>query len=395
VIGVAGGSLVRVRKGRRYGVGPRSAHIGGFPYACYLPAARFDGAVAELVAPRPDDPADHVVIRLADGGQAAITNTCAAIALGVVEPGDHAATGADADAAIAAFAAAGRLVGLDSRTLAERVLRTSAEAVGALALGVAAEFDLARPTIVAVGGGAGGLGRHVASVLGLECVVPELAEVISAVGDALSLVRVERERSVPKGGPADQIVDGAELAASAEAGCIDAGADPASIDIRVELDPDGTTLRAIATGMVGLESGALPGRAPIDASQAAALIAAAGVGAGGAEPVGRYWVASDAGGGGDLVTTVVLDRVGDAVATGTGGLVWIDAVDAAGRADQAAAAVSLVARCTRKRGPVVVAPVAWLVQGNRAQQVPPDLLGAACEDLPTDLGPAAAVVLQG
>ncbi len=53
VVGVAGGSLLRARKGRFYGVGPRSAHIAGLPYACYLPADRFVGARAELIAPRP------------------------------------------------------------------------------------------------------------------------------------------------------------------------------------------------------------------------------------------------------------------------------------------------------------------------------------------------------
>ena len=49
---------------------------------------------------------------------------------------------------------------------------------------------------MAVGGGAGGLGRDVAATLGLECVVPPDAEVISSIGDALSLVRAERERTV-------------------------------------------------------------------------------------------------------------------------------------------------------------------------------------------------------
>ena len=389
VVGVAGGSMLRARKGRLYGVGPRSAHIAGLPYACYLTADRLVGATAELIAPRPDDPADYLVLRLLDGSAAALTNTCAAVALGVTEPTDHAALDAHADAAAAAFAVAGRLVGLDGPTLAERMLRTSAEAVGALAMKVAADFDLAAPTVVAVGGGAGGLGRFTASVLGLECVVPELAEVISAVGDALSLVRVERERSVPAG----QVVDGSDLARSAEEGCIDAGADPASVDVRVELDEDGLTLRAIATGMVGLEAGALPGRAPVTEAEVAVILQAQPVGS--AWSIGRYWVASGDATTGALAAQVVLDRFGDAVASGSGGLQRIDAADADGRRDQIADAVALVARCTRKRGPVTIDPVAWLVQGNRSVQVLPDRLGAACEDLSPDLGPAVAVVLQG
>jgi N-methylhydantoinase A/oxoprolinase/acetone carboxylase beta subunit len=395
VIGVAGGSMLRARKGRLYGVGPRSAHIAGLPYCCYLPPERLAGARAEVVAPRPDDPADYVVLRLADGSAAALTNTCAAVALGVTQPGDHAALEAHPDSAVAGFAAAGRLLGLDGALLARRMLDTSAEAVGTLALAVAREFDLEAPTIVAVGGGAGGLGRHTAAVLGLTCIVPELAEVISAVGDALSLVRVERERSVPAG----QVVDGAELAAAAEQGCIDAGADPATVDVRVELDPDGVTLRAIATGMVGLHAGALPGRTPIDAAEADRVVVSLGAEAGTVRAIGRFWLASGPGavarGDSDLAPQVVLDRFGDAVARGTGLTQVIDAVDGDARADQCAAAVALVARGTRTKGPVTIDPTAWVVQANRALQVPPDQLAAACRDLRTDLGPAVVVVLQG
>ena len=259
VIGVAGGSMLRARKGRLYGVGPRSAHIAGLPYSCYLTEADLRGARAEVFAPRPEDPPDYVVLRLAGGGAAAITNTCAAVALGIVEPHDHAAAGADPAAARRALVAAGELLRLDADEVGWRMLQASAEAVGALALAVAAEYGLESPTLVAVGGGAGGLGRFAARRMGLECHVPPLAEVISAVGDALSLVRSERERSIT----GTTTVNSEAIAREAEEACLAAGADPSSIDVRVELDDDRTTVRAVATGMVGLTSGALPGRSPL------------------------------------------------------------------------------------------------------------------------------------
>lgn len=381
VIGVAGGSLLRARKGRLYGVGPRSAHIAGLPYACYLRPDDLVGARAELFAPRPDDPADYVALRLHDGRSAALTNTCAAVALGVVQPGDHAALDASAEAARTGFAAAGEMLRLDGDELARLMLRTSAEAVGALAMAVAAEYDLERPTIVAVGGGAGGLGRYAAQVVGLDLHLPGLAEVISAVGDALSLVRAERERSVTDDGHVARTA----LAAEAEAACVAAGADPASVDVRVELDDDGTTLRAVATGMVGLEAGALPGRAPLDAAAAQAVMAE--MGASPPRPVGAFWVsAADPH---SLARTVLLDRIGDPIASGTGGAV----VPADRTSGDAVAA--LVARATRRRGPVVVEPLVWVLQGNRATQVPADDAGRACEDLDPDRGPAAVVVVQG
>jgi hypothetical protein len=306
------------------------------------------------------------------------------VALGVVHDGDHAAVGADRVAAETGFQIAGAALGLSGDELARRMLATAAEAVGALAMEVAGEYGLKKPTIVAVGGGAGGLGRFAAEQLGIPVHVPELAEVISAVGDALSLVRVERERSITAPTAADQ----AALARDAEDAAIAAGADAASVDVRVELDDERSALRAIATGMVGLESGALPGRPPIDAERATRL--AAEHGAPVPIAVGRFWVAS---GPEDLPVdrrpTLVLDRFGDPVAFGSGGvLVLTGAASAPG-------AASLVEQSTRRRGPITTLPTTWLVQGNRATQVPPSELAASVTDTDLTQGDAVAVVLCG
>ncbi len=115
---------------------------------------------------------------------------------------------------------------------------------------------------MAVGGGAGGLGRHVAAMLGLECVVPPDAEVISSIGDALSARARRGERSVVDPTAAD--VDA--LVAEVEIEAISAGAGPASLEVRVEYVGDRKALRAVATGSIGLEAGAVPGRLPADAA---------------------------------------------------------------------------------------------------------------------------------
>ena len=78
VIGVAGGSMLRARKGRLYGVGPRSAHIAGPALRLLPPADRFAGAARRARRPPARTTrADYVVLRLADGTPAALTNTCA------------------------------------------------------------------------------------------------------------------------------------------------------------------------------------------------------------------------------------------------------------------------------------------------------------------------------
>ena len=90
VVGVAGGSMLRVRKGQVYGVGPRSAHIAGLPYSCFAAAGELADGRVEVIAPRPGDPADYLVVVAAEGARWALTNTCAANALGLVEPRDYA-----------------------------------------------------------------------------------------------------------------------------------------------------------------------------------------------------------------------------------------------------------------------------------------------------------------
>ena len=101
VLGVAGGSMLRARRNRVYGVGPRSAHIAGLPYACFLAGGRLRRRDHGARRAPPGDPADYLVVRLADGRAVALTNTCAANALGIVEPDDYAA--GDRAAALAAF----------------------------------------------------------------------------------------------------------------------------------------------------------------------------------------------------------------------------------------------------------------------------------------------------
>src|SRR4029079_16085059 len=98
---------------------------------------------------------------------------------------------------------------------------------------------LDRPSLGAVGGGAGALGRAVAGAMGLEVVVPAHAEVSSAVGDALSLIRAERERTFAQ--PSSEAA--AVLVAEVEAEAIAAGANAASLDVRVEHITDRSAIR--------------------------------------------------------------------------------------------------------------------------------------------------------
>jgi N-methylhydantoinase A len=383
VIGVAGGSMLRVRRRRVYGVGPRSAHIAGLAYAAYAPPGTFDeGAVAIAFAPAPGDPEDYLAVETPAGARWALTNTCAAVALGIVEPGDYAHVAPDE--ALAAFAAAGRYLRLDGREVARRMLEASGTAVCELVAAVAGELGIGpRPPLVAVGGGAGGLGRWVAGMLRTSVTVPVGAEVISSIGDALSLIRAERERTVDATDAG--LIDA--LVAEVEAEAVAAGAAPVSIEVRVDEQPDKGTVRAVATGAVALATGALPGREPVDEVTARDRLD----GIGGAPcPVGAFWVAAEENADARRGRVVAIDRWGDTVVDLTGELLLDPAEDEIGAA---------VERNVRHRGPVTVEPTVWVLHGHRVDEIDSGARARTAAELAgralarTGRPPAAAVIV--
>jgi hypothetical protein len=374
--------MLRARRGRLHGVGPRSAHVAGLPYSCYLDPGEFTAATAELIAPREGDPLEYVVARLADGRRVAITNTCAAVAVGIVQPRDHAAQGASRDAALAALDAAGRLLKLEGSEVARRMLVASAQTIGKLVADVCKDYSLESPRLVAVGGGAGGVARFVAAEMGFECDIPDNAEVISSIGDALSFVRVERERSVIE----PTLADSESLAAAVEEACLAAGAALSSIDVRVEHDREHATLRASATGMIGLSSGAMPGRSPLTAAEAIAVAGHHGF----TDPigVGHAWI-SRRPAAGRSSAVLLLDRYGDVVARGDGDYL-------VGSDMQQADLVDLIARYTRRNLGSEGQPQVWLVRASRIVSLTPAAaIDALNEVINVQPDSATAVVVTG
>lgn len=363
VIGVAGGSMLRVRRRGVYGVGPRSAHIAGIPYSCFASPDDLAGAKPIEISPRPGDPNDYLALEVPDGRRFAITNTCAANFSGIVQPGDYAE--GNAESAALAFAAASQALKLAPEEIARRMLYASTSAIGELVGQVMHDHEMTKATIVAVGGGAGGLGRAVAARLGLECVVPPNAEVISSVGDALSMVRAAREITIEDPTPADFDA----LGASVEQEAIESGAAPSTLDLRIDYVAERHTLRAVATGAIGLTAGATLGRQPLSRAEIEAVLGDLDPGA--IEPVGAYWL----GRGDDRV--VVLDRFGDPALDVTGETIagGPDAGDAL-RADLTDA----VRRRGRNLGPTRIEPGVWVVSGTRLAELPsadPDLVVTA------------------
>lgn len=244
VLGVAGGSMVRAKKGAVIDVGPRSAHIAGVGYACFTPPELFDGATLYHMKPRENDPADYVVIRLNNGESVAITNTCAANVLGILEEKDYAR--GNYEASCKAMQLLADEVGLSIEETAKAILTKSCEKIVPVIEDLITKYKIERDQIVLVGagGGAGTLLTFTANMLDFKYQIPKNAEVISSIGVALAMVREMVERTITSPTAADI----AQLKKEAKELAMNSGAVEDSIEIYVEIDEQAQKVTAIAMG---------------------------------------------------------------------------------------------------------------------------------------------------
>ena len=312
VVGVAGGSMVRLGRKGVSGIGPRSAHGAGLPYACFAAPSDLAGCRAATIAPRPGDRDDYAIVE-GPGGRFAVTATCAANALGVVPPGAHSA--ASRESALAAFAALGERHRSDGVAMARAALDAALDQIGVTvreavrSSGVAADAP-----IVALGGAGEALVPELCGRDGQRFLAPDHAEVLASVGAAMTLIRVELERSARVTGP----VERRRLVAEAEFACVEAGAAPGTITVETAYDPEAGLLRATAVGAVALESGAA-GRSPLGPAELRGVATSAlgeTNGAVGAIAETELFSAYATAGDGDDRRAAIVDRLGGVVFAG-------------------------------------------------------------------------------
>ncbi len=244
VLGIAGGSLVRVADGKLVDVGPRSAHIAGLAYSAFADPKIFGGATVELFQPGPGEAADHVAIRCGDGARYAITTTCAANALGYAKSGMHAF--GNPDAARAAMAPLAALLGVSVEDAARQILERATDKVIPVVEQLVAEYGLDhdQSMLVGEGGGAGALMPFAAEQLGLRHVISPDAEVISSIGVALALVREVVERVIADPTPEDLRA----IRREALDAVVRLGAAAETVEVTIEVDAHSQRVRATAVG---------------------------------------------------------------------------------------------------------------------------------------------------
>ncbi|GGR27260.1 ATP-utilizing protein [Deinococcus ruber] len=242
IAGVAGGSLVRLGRRRIEEVGPRSAHIAGLPYASFAAPELLQGARLVEVSLPGTPLGGYAVLEVPDGTRYAITPTCAANALGAIGTTGR-AFGNEASARVA-LTLLGERLGASMAQAATAVLEASAEKLVTLVRDLAKEHGLQGMPLYGGGGAASVLGPVIARRLGVPFQAVPHADVISSIGAALAVIRVERERSVTRQDPT--IADLLEREVGDEA--VRLGADPGSLRVETEYLPQEGRLRAVAVG---------------------------------------------------------------------------------------------------------------------------------------------------
>lgn len=238
VLGVAGGSMIRVNKSGVHDVGPRSAHIAGLDYAGFTDEDEIVEPRLEFFSPKEGDPEDYVAIRLKSGKRITVTNSCAANVLGLVTPKDF--SYGNVNAARKAMQPIADYLHTTVEDVAAQILTRAYEKIEPIIMELDDKYRLEHDQIslVGVGGGATSLIGFCANKMNIKYGVPENAEVISSIGVALAMVRDVVERVVPNPTPEDI----RSIKREAVDKAVESGAAPGSAEVHIEIDPQTSKL---------------------------------------------------------------------------------------------------------------------------------------------------------
>lgn len=252
-LGVAGGSMIRIRDGKVVDVGPRSAHIAGKEYECFAPEGSIATGEVKLIRPREDDPCEYAVLTAQSGLDYSYTLAGAANLLGYV-PQDDYAHGVESSNA-AAWEALGQYLHCTGKEAARQVVDLAMGKLTVVVEELIAEYELDRGFITLVGGGGSGavIVNALAEKMGVRCQMAKNAPYISTIGVALAMVREQLERTIAN--PTDEDIK--RIRADIIEKIVRSGAKEETVDVAIEIDAQKNILRAIATGATELRQKSL------------------------------------------------------------------------------------------------------------------------------------------
>lgn len=248
-LGVAGGSMIRVERGKITDVGPRSAHIAGLAYEVFSPALA--DPHLELIAPLQDDAPVYASVVGSDGGRVSLTLAGAANLLGSVPENDYANAGeAGREAARVAWGALGKALGCSAEEAAQKAMDIAADKIWEIVARLICEYELS-PQVLCLAGG-GGSGGVIVPYLGrrkdIRWKIVKNAPIISTIGVAMAMVREVVERTVVQ--PSEEDIRAIRREAMEKV--LRSGAQESTVEIAIEIDRQANILRAVAMGATEL-----------------------------------------------------------------------------------------------------------------------------------------------
>lgn len=244
-LGIAGGSVPRIDGSKIIDVGPRSAHIAKLHYTSFCSSSNFDDIIIEKVQPLNGDPNDYLSIIKKDvPDKYTITPTGASYLLNLVKEVGHG--GANIEALKSCFNSLSKILNRDAKTIAEDILKISADKIKPVIKQLMREYKLDESLIQFVGGGGGAsaLVPFTANYMNIQHKIAENSEVISAIGAALGIIRDSVEKNIITPSESDIMA----LRQEAINSVIAMGAIPESIEVIIEIDNQNKKVMATAMG---------------------------------------------------------------------------------------------------------------------------------------------------
>lgn len=247
-LGVAGGSMVRVKDKKIVDIGPRSAHIAGVEYECFQEDGTITGGEVKFVSPRQDDPSEYVLVRTQNGSEYSYTLAGAANLLGYIPEGDYAQ--GNLNSTKASWKILGDYLGVSAEEAAGQVMKLALKKLEAVINELISEYELDRKFITLVGGGGSGavVVNALAEHMGFKWKLAKNAPYISTIGVALAMVREQFERTIVN--PTDEDIKKIRMDIIEK--IVQSGAKEDTVDVSIEIDSQKNILRAIATGATEL-----------------------------------------------------------------------------------------------------------------------------------------------
>lgn len=152
-LGVAGGSVPRVKDGRVVDVGPRSAHIANVHYSVFENGLIDNKISVENFQPKEGDPHDYIRMKSEGHDDFSVTPSCASNVLGLVEKGQNSA--GNLESAEAAFRALSKFMERsDYKAVADEMMERGTRSVVQTVEDMIEDYDLDPQLLTLTGGGA-------------------------------------------------------------------------------------------------------------------------------------------------------------------------------------------------------------------------------------------------